>query len=96
MVTSVSIASRHATLREISAVLGISKQATAKRAQAWEFEESTAITLQEVGKLPFILPHQHRNPRRVTEILREVADITRHWESADVFTHYAEGSGFRA
>lgn len=42
MVTSVSIASRHATLREISAVLGISKQATAKRAQAWEFEESTA------------------------------------------------------
>lgn len=58
--------------------------------------ERPRITLQEVRKLPFILPHQHRTPGRAMEILLEVADITRRWACADIFTHYAEGASFRA
>lgn len=58
--------------------------------------ERPRITLGEVEKLPFLLPHQHRDPIRAKEIIRQVADITRQWEQSDIFSHFAEAARFRA
>jgi hypothetical protein len=51
--------------------------------------ERPRITLLEIKKLPFTLPEQHENPLRAAKIIREVADITRAWEKADVFEQHA-------
>ncbi len=58
--------------------------------------ERPRITLLEVKKLPFILPQQHENPIRATEIVREVADITRAWEQADAFEQRANAASHNA
>lgn len=58
--------------------------------------ERPRITLGEVEKLPFVLPSHHSNPQRASEIVNEVADITRQWEESDLFEHFEKASGFRA
>jgi len=58
--------------------------------------ERPRITLGEVEKLPFVLPHLHRNPARAKEIIRKVADITRQWEQSDIFANFANADRFRA
>lgn len=58
--------------------------------------ERPRITLTEVKKLPFILPQHHQNSERASQIIDEVADITRIWETADIFEQQSNATMYNA